>query len=173
MNSYQNSIYPTMDNTQPTTFPQVPPYQTGTPYPQVPGYPSGVPYPQVPSYPQPVPTPPTTMPVQTSYIENILRLNLGKVATVYMNFENSQWGSKIFKGVLRAAGLDHIIIVDQDTGIHYLLLTIYLDYITFSEPINYAYPFTGAQGPVSTPSPVTSQPSTPFTSSRKKEHHED
>ena len=28
---------------------------------------------------------------QQSYIENILRLNLGKVATVYMNFENSQW----------------------------------------------------------------------------------
>ena len=35
---------------------------------------------------------------EQSYIENILRLNLGKIISVYMNFENSQWGSKIFKG---------------------------------------------------------------------------
>ena len=47
---------------------------------------------------------------QQSYIENILRMNYGKVATVYMNFENSQWGSKVFKGKLEAAGKDHIII---------------------------------------------------------------
>lgn len=36
-------------------------------------------------------------PFENSYIENILRLNLGKTATIYMNFENSQWGSKILK----------------------------------------------------------------------------
>ena len=35
---------------------------------------------------------------ENSYIENILRMNLGKNATIYMNFENSQWGSKVFKG---------------------------------------------------------------------------
>ena len=29
-------------------------------------------------------------PFENSYIENILRLNLGKTATIYMNFENSQ-----------------------------------------------------------------------------------
>ena len=46
---------------------------------------------------------------ESSYIENILRLNLGKVVSVYMNFENSQWGSKIFKGKLEAAGKDHIM----------------------------------------------------------------
>ena len=78
---------------------------------------------------------------EQSYIENILRLNLGKIISVYMNFENSQWGSKIFKGKLEAAGKDHIIISDQNTNMRYLLLTIYLDYITFDEEINYYYPY--------------------------------
>lgn len=78
---------------------------------------------------------------ESSYIENILRLNLGKVISVYMNFENSQWGSKIFKGKLEAAGKDHIIISDTATNMRYLLLTIYLNYITFDEEINYYYPY--------------------------------
>lgn len=83
---------------------------------------------------------------ESSYIENILRLNLGKTISVYMNFENSQWGSKIFKGKLEAAGKDHIIISDQATNMRYLLLTIYLDYITFDEEINYYYPYQNSQG---------------------------
>ena len=78
---------------------------------------------------------------ESSYIENILRLNLGKMVSVYMNFENSQWGSKIFKGKLEAAGKDHIILSDPTTNMRYLLLTIYLDYITFDEEINYYYPY--------------------------------
>ena len=82
---------------------------------------------------------------ESSYIENILRLNLGKIVSVYMNFENSQWGSKIFKGKLEAAGKDHIIISDTTTGIRYILLTIYLSYVTFDEEINYYYPYQAPQ----------------------------
>lgn len=78
---------------------------------------------------------------QQSYIENILRLNLNKLATVYMNFENSQWGSKIFKGYLKAAGKDHIILKDPNSETRYLLLMVYLDYITFDEKIEYDYPY--------------------------------
>lgn len=79
--------------------------------------------------------------IEQSYVENILRLNRGKTATVYMNFENSQWGSKIFKGTIEAAGKDHIILSDSQTNTRYLLLTIYLSYVTFDEEINYYYPF--------------------------------
>lgn len=79
--------------------------------------------------------------IEQSYIENILRLNRGKFATIYMNFEGSQWGSKVFKGEIVAAGKDHIVLRDNQTGITYLLLTIYLSYITFDEEINYEYPF--------------------------------
>jgi len=84
---------------------------------------------------------------EESYVENILRMNLGKVATIYMTFENnSEWNAKIFKGVLEAAGRDHIIISDPATGRRYLLLTINLDYITFDEPLNYALPFGTGSG---------------------------
>lgn len=79
---------------------------------------------------------------EQSYIENILRLNLGKTVSVYMNFENSQWGSKIFKGTLEAAGKDHIIVSDPNNNTRYILLSIYLNYVTFDDEINYYYPYS-------------------------------
>lgn len=79
--------------------------------------------------------------IEQSYIENILRLNRGKRATIYMSFEGSQWGSKIFKGEVLEAGKDHILLKDTQTGVTYLLLTIFLSYITFDEDVNYEYPF--------------------------------
>lgn len=99
------------------------------PYPQ--GYPIAYQQPYFPDY----------IPDEQSYIENILRDNLGKVATVYMNFENSQWGSKIFKGVLKGAGKDHIILKDIQSETRYILLMVYLDYVTFDERIEYDYPY--------------------------------
>ncbi len=78
---------------------------------------------------------------EQSFVENILRMNIGKVATVYMNFEGSQWGSKVFKGTVLAAGKDHIIIKDLQSEMRYVLLTIYLCYVTFDEPIDYDYPY--------------------------------
>ena len=103
-----------------------------------PMYPQGPSYFQNPGFVQP---PNTGFPVEQSYVENILRLNRGKTATVYMNFENSQWGSKVFKGEITAAGKDHIILKDSQTGITYLLLTIYLSYVAFDTDIDYEYPF--------------------------------
>jgi spore germination protein Q len=109
----------------------------------------------IPSYPtqfqtgpqQPVPEVPGMLPLEQSYIENILRLNRGKLATVYMTFENNrEWNAKIFKGIIEAAGRDHIILSDPQTGKRYLLLMVYLDYITFDEELDYEYPFGGTQG---------------------------
>ncbi|UOQ87116.1 spore coat protein GerQ [Gracilibacillus salinarum] len=88
---------------------------------------------------------PGMLPMEESYIENILRLNKGKTATVYMTFENNdRWNAKIFKGIIEAAGRDHIILSDPETGKRYILLMVYLDYITFDEEIVYEYPY-GAQ----------------------------
>ncbi|GAC42755.1 spore coat protein GerQ [Paenibacillus popilliae] len=85
-----------------------------------------------------------TMPPQMyeqSYIENIFRLNLGKVGTFYMTYENnSQWNAKVFRGVLEAAGRDHIIISDPNTGQRVVMLMVNFDYATFDEPLNYQYP---------------------------------
>lgn len=91
---------------------------------------------------------PGQLPMEESYIENILRLNLGKMATIYMTYENnSQWNAKIFKGKLEAAGRDHIIISDPATGMRFLLLMVNLDYITFDEELKYMYPYMGGAGP--------------------------
>ncbi|MEN2767241.1 spore coat protein GerQ [Ornithinibacillus xuwenensis] len=96
---------------------------------------------------------PGMLPAEQSYIENILRLNRGKVATVYMTFENNEeWNAKVFRGIIEAAGRDHIILSDPQTGKRYLLLMVYLDYITFDEELNYEYPY-GSTGQMSTYSP--------------------
>ncbi len=123
------------------TYPYAAPPAQGTAYATPPNVPAGSFIPGPPASQQP-PTPPGQLPLESSYIENILRLNLGKVATIYMTFENnSEWNAKIFKGVLEAAGRDHIIISDPQTGIRYLLLMVNLDYIAFPEELNYTYPF--------------------------------
>jgi spore germination protein Q len=92
---------------------------------------------------------PGMLPAEESYIENILRLNKGKRATVYMTFENNdRWNAKVFKGTIEAAGRDHIILSDAETGKRYVLLMVYLDYITFDEEINYDYPYNQNPGNV-------------------------
>lgn len=109
--------------------------------------------PQIPSGVQLAPGGTAVLPSaqEESYVENILRMNLGKVATIFMTFENNcEWNAKVFKGVLEAAGRDHIIISDPTTGKRYLLLTVNLDYITFDQPLTYTLPF-GSRGEESNP----------------------
>ncbi|NEU30470.1 spore coat protein GerQ [bacterium LRH843] len=101
---------------------------------------------------QPVQAP---LPFEQSSIENILRLNRGKIATVYMTYENnSERNAKVFTGRVEQAGRDHLVLSDVETGTNYLLLMANLDYVTFNEPIEYQYP-TGAssQSPLATYSP--------------------
>jgi spore germination protein Q len=132
MNYYQQPfLYGAVGQQMPQQFVYPQPAMPGLIYPDQPQQPPMMP-----------PGQPGQLPFQEqSYIENILRLNIGKVATVYMNFENSQWGSKIFKGIVTAAGKDHLIIKDQNSEVRYILLTIYLNYFTFEEDIDYEYPF--------------------------------
>ncbi len=77
--------------------------------------------------------------LEQSYVENILRLNKGKLATLYFSFPDSvEWRDKTFTGIIEAAGRDHIIVSDPSTGRWYLLLMIYLNYVDFEEKINYS-----------------------------------
>ena len=90
---------------------------------------------------------PGMLPAEQSYIENILRLNKGKLVTVYATFENNkEWNAKVFKGLIEAAGRDHLILSDPQTGERILLPMVYLDYVTFSEEIEYEYPFGAVPG---------------------------
>ncbi|RID87459.1 spore coat protein GerQ [Peribacillus asahii] len=95
---------------------------------------------------------PGMLPVEQSYIENILRLNKGKLATVYATFENNrEWNAKKFKGIIEAAGRDHLILSDPQSGQRYLIPMVYVDYITFDEEIEYEYPFGGGSNLTSFP----------------------
>lgn len=80
----------------------------------------------------------TDLPMEQSYIENILRLNKGKKVTAYVSFPDSvEWRDRKFTGLIEQAGRDHLILSDIDTGKWYLILMIYLDYVEFNERINY------------------------------------
>ena len=77
-----------------------------------------------------------------SYVSNILRLNRGKLATVYMTFSGNDAATarRTFVGIIESAGRDHIVLSDPNTGHRFILLTVYLDYVEFPEEINYYYP---------------------------------
>ncbi|OEF96656.1 spore coat protein GerQ [Desulfuribacillus alkaliarsenatis] len=113
--------------------------------PGMPGWPMpGMPAPGFPPVGGMLPQPPAPgqLPLEMSYIENILRLNRGKLARVYMTFEGRRENNtKVFEGIIEAAGRDHIILSDPETGQRYLLLMVYLDYVEFDEEIDYDYPF--------------------------------
>ena len=75
---------------------------------------------------------------EQSYIENILRLNRGKRAQFHVTVPGSvEWQDRVFDGIIEQSGKDHIIVSNPNTGEWYLVLMIYLDFVTFDEPINY------------------------------------
>lgn len=93
---------------------------------------------------------PGMLPMEQSYIENILRLNKGKLVSVFATFEgNNQWNAKEFKGIIEAAGRDHVILSDPQVGTRYLIPMVAVDYIQFSEEIEYEYPY-GSAPPMAT-----------------------
>lgn len=106
-------------------------------------------FPGQPIYSGQMPTPnqqnaPTSNDVlfEQSYIENILRMNKGKKVTVHMTFPDSEeFKDREFSGIIEQSGRDHIILSEPSTGKWYLLLMIYVDFITFDEPINYVKNF--------------------------------
>lgn len=84
----------------------------------------------------------TELPMEQSYIENILRLNKGKRVRVHMTFPDStEWRDLEFVGIIEQSGRDHIILSEPSTGKWQLLLMIYVDYISFDEKINYSPEF--------------------------------
>ena len=82
------------------------------------------------------------LPIEQSYIENILRLNKGKKGTVHYTVPGSEvYKDREFKGIIEQSGRDHIILSEPSTGKWLLLLMIYVDFVTFDEKINYSKEF--------------------------------
>ena len=79
------------------------------------------------------------LPMEQSYIENILRLNKGKKVKAYVSYPDSiDWKDSVYTGIIEQAGRDRLIISDPTTGKWYLILMIYLNYVEFEEKINYS-----------------------------------
>lgn len=137
MYGYYGSSYPQQMYQQQQTYPMFPPQPSGATIPGVPGMQQGQGLTsQVPGM----------LPLEESYIENILRLNKGKLGTFYFTYENNkEWNAKVYKGIVEAAGRDHIILSDPQTGVRYLLLMVNFDYATFDEELNYEYPFAAGR----------------------------
>ena len=82
------------------------------------------------------------LPMEQSYIENILRLNKGKKVTIHCTYPDSvEWRDRVFKGIIEQSGRDHIILSDPSTGKWYLILMIYVNFVEFDEKINYSPEF--------------------------------
>lgn len=80
----------------------------------------------------------SSLPLEQSLIENILRLNKGKKVRIHQTFPDSnEWRDLEFTGIIEQSGRDHIILSDPANGVWQMLLMIYVDYISFDEPINY------------------------------------
>lgn len=93
----------------------------------------------VPSYEQSKQPMYNNIPEEQSYIENIIRINKGKMAKFHVTVPGSiEWQDRVFDGIIEQAGRDHVIVSNPNTGEWYLILMIYLDFVTLQEPINYS-----------------------------------
>ena len=89
--------------------------------------------------PQGINTMNTNYDMEQSYIENILRNNIGKKVRVHASFSDSnEWRDRVFSGIIEHAGRDNLIINDIDNNKNYLILMVYLDFVEFDEEIIYA-----------------------------------
>jgi spore germination protein Q len=81
---------------------------------------------------------------EQTYVENILRMNRGKIATVYTTNENNpEWAAKVFTGRVENAARDHVVLSDPQTGKRYIIFMVNIDYITFDEELQYQPSFYG------------------------------
>lgn len=77
--------------------------------------------------------------MEQSYIENILRNNIGKKVRVHASFSDSiEWRDRVFVGIIEHAGRDNLIIYDDENNVNYLILMIYLNFVEFNDKITYA-----------------------------------
>lgn len=104
---------------------------------------------QQPTQQQQVPMPPSAatpsgrpvLPIgETSYIENILRLNIGQPGIFHFSFTHTlgeELNVRNITGAVEEAGRDHVIISEAATGHQFLFPMIYFDYAEFEGQVNY------------------------------------
>lgn len=75
---------------------------------------------------------------EQTYLENILRLNIGKLGTFYFTYTGSNdWRDRAYKGIIEQVGRDHFIISDPKNKKHYVFQFVYFDWAEFDEQLIY------------------------------------
>ena len=102
---------------------------------------------RIASSPCPMPPQPITpsgrpvLPIgETSYIENILRLNIGEPGIFHFSFTHTlgeALNTRNITGSVEEAGRDHVIIKEAATGHQFLFPMIYFDYAEFLGQVKY------------------------------------
>jgi spore germination protein Q len=103
-----------------------------------------------PGMAHPVPPPAVTIPAggrppgppqrEESFIENILRLNIGNPGIFHFSFEHAiRTGINTLEvvGSVEAAGRDHVIIKETSSGHQFLFPMIYFDFAEFPGEVKY------------------------------------
>ena len=76
--------------------------------------------------------------MEQSYIENIIKMNIGKHARIYTSYADANvWKDRVFRGLIEECGRDHIVLRNQQSGEWYLILMVYVNFFEFDEKINY------------------------------------
>ena len=71
-----------------------------------------------------------------SHWRSILNQNIGKKIKVYMSFADSiEWRDRIFEGTLEAVGREFLLISDRQNNKWYMLWSIYIDFLEFSDEV--------------------------------------
>ena len=81
----------------------------------------------------------TVLPLEDSYMDSLIRNNIGKQICIYVTFPSSNdFRDFKFNGILEQSGKDYVDLSEPSTGKWHLIPSIYIDFITFDENINYS-----------------------------------
>ena len=69
--------------------------------------------------------------------QQLFAKNIGKMARFYMTFNGSkEYTDKIFEGIIEEVTNEYTIISNPNTGMWYMLVSLYINFIEFDEPMN-------------------------------------
>ncbi len=81
----------------------------------------------------------TVLPFEDSYMDSLIRNNIGKQICIFVTIPSSNdFRDFKFNGILEYSGKDYVILSEPSTGKWHLIPSIYIDFITFDENINYS-----------------------------------
>lgn len=80
-----------------------------------------------------------SLPLEESYMDSLIRNNIGQQVCIYISIPNSNDFSDFkFNGILEQSGKDYVVLSEPSSGKWHLIPSHFINFITFSENINYS-----------------------------------